>query len=515
MDLHDFRERAKVIISNPGFTYQQRKHNLALLAEELIEYPPVSEEAKAAYDEKVICDLFEGNAPYRPRYILPDYEKALREGVNFLELDPPQSLPEALNFLTILYNHVPSITGFPVYLGNVDKLLEPFCEGVSDADLYQQLKLFWRGVDRMLSDAFTHANLGPEDSRVGRMIFQIERELKQVVPNLTLKYDPKITPDEFLIEGIKTAFAVGKPHFGNHPMMRADLGEDYGVVSCYNSLKIAGGSHTLVRLNLRKTVENHTGSLAEYLENTLPHYVELALQVMEARIRYLVEESRFFEHDFLAQEGLIDLKNFSAMFGIFGMSEAVNLLMEREGKEGKYGHDSEANQLSYQITDLIREILDQRPVPYCEGNGGRVYFHSQSGIDMDLQETAGTRLPYGEEPELFEHISAVAPHHHKFQSGISDIFHFEETVKYNPQAVVDIIKGAFAQGMREFTFNLADGEFVRITGYLVRRSDIEIYEKEKRSRYSSTVLGATAVANQGILTRKRRVINNEQSPRTR
>ncbi len=512
MSLKEFRYRAEQIVVDPGLTYQQRRHNMALLAEELIEYPPLGEEAKQALDDRIICDLFEGHAPYRARYILPDYEKAFQQGSEFLELEPPTNLAEALNFLTILYSQVPSITGFPVYLGDVDRLLTPYITEISDQDLYQQLKLFWRAADRMLPDGFVHANLGPEDTKIGRMILRIERELKQVVPNLTLKYDPTVTTDELLLEAVQTVFAVGKPHFANHPMMVGDLGERYAVVSCYNSLKIGGGSHTLTRLNLKDTVVRHSGDTGEYLQRTLPHYVELTLQVMEARIKYLVEEARFFEHDFLAQEGLIELEKFSAMFGIFGLAEAVNLLLEREGRRVKYGQNEEANQLSYQITDRIAQILAERSLPYCQGNGGRAFFHSQSGIDLDIEVTAGTRIPYGEEPDLYEHISAVAPHHCKFQAGISDIFHFERPVVNNPQAIIDVIKGAFRQGMREFTFNLADGEFVRITGYLVRRSDLVKYEENKRSRYDSTVLGSNAVKNQGIFQRKRRVINNEQNP---
>ncbi len=508
--------KARQIINNPDLTYQQRRHNLALLAEELLEYPPVSEEALKALDKGIICDLFEGNAPYRPRYVLPDYEKALKQGSTFLELDPPTDLAEAINFLTIMYAHVPSITGFPVYLGDIDRLLTPFAEGVIDEDLYKQLKLFWRGVDRMLTDAFVHANVGPVDTRIGRMIFQIERELKQVVPNLTLKYDPKITSDELLLEGVKTVLAVGKPHFANHQMNVEELGEQYAVVSCYNTLKIGGGAHTLVRLNLKRTVDNHTGDLQSYLEKTLPHYVELTLQIIEARCKYLVEEAKFFEHDFLAVEGLIDLNRFSAMFGIFGLAETVNLLMESQGKSAIYGQNEEANQLSYQITDIIAQILRDRPVAYCEGNYGRAFFHSQSGIDLDLDATAGSRIPIGDEPEdLFKHIMAVAPHHRKFNAGVSDIFNFEKTVKNNPEAVKDIIKGAFKQGMRDFTLNVAEGEFVRVTGYLVRRSDLEQFDKENRSRYDSTVLGYNAIANQGLLNRKRRVISNEQTPGTR
>lgn len=512
MDIHEIKSRIERTISDPGLTYHQRVHQLALLAEEMIDYPTLGADAKEALEARVICDLFEGNAPYRPRYILPDYEVALRHGSQFLELDPPTDLAEALNVLTILYSQVPSITGFPVYLGDIDRLLTPFAEGVEDAELYKQLKLFWRAVDRMLPDAFVHANVGPADTRVGRMILQIERELKQVVPNLTLKYDPAQTSDELLLEAVKTVFAVGKPHFANHPMMVQDLGEKYAVVSCYNSLKVGGGSHTLTRLNLKETVQRHVGDIEQYLRDTLPHYVELTLQVMEARIRYLVEQVRFFEHDMLAQEGLISLDRFAAMFGIYGLAEAVNLLMERAGKTGRYGHADDANQLSYAITDRIAQQLKERKLPYCEGNGGYAFFHSQSGIDLDLGVTAGTRIPIGDEPELYQHIMAVAPHHCKFSAGVSDIFHFDNTVVNNPAAAMDIIKGAFRQGMRDFTFNLADSEFVRVTGYLVRRSDVEQYRREQRSRYSSTVLGSNAIENQGILQRKKRVVSHEQNP---
>ena len=82
------------------------------------------------------------------------------------------------------------------------------------------------------------------------------------------------------------------------------------------------------------------------------------------------------------------------------------------------------------------------------------------------------------EPEVFEHICAVAPNHDCFASGVSDIFHVEDTARRNPTAVVDIIRGAFAEGMRDFTFNLDGNEFIRITGYLVRKSDLAAIESD-------------------------------------
>ena len=50
----------------------------------------------------------------------------LKKAVKFLELPAPKNLDEALDGLLILYSHVPSITTFPVYIGRLDMLLDPF-----------------------------------------------------------------------------------------------------------------------------------------------------------------------------------------------------------------------------------------------------------------------------------------------------------------------------------------------------------------------------------------------------
>ena len=197
-----------------------------------------------------------------------------------------------------------------------------------------------------------------------------------------------------------------------------------------------------------------------------------SLTEAEARIRALVD-SGFFDHHFLATEGLVDIERFSAMFGIFGLAECVDDFMARQGRpDAHYGHDQAANVASYRITERLAELVAARPLPYCSGGGGYAYLHSQSGIDLDLEVTAGTRLPIGTEPGLREHIAACAPHHRLFPAGISDIFHVDETVRGNPRAMVDVVRGALGVGMRDFTFNLADNEFIRITGYLVRKSDL-------------------------------------------
>src|SRR3954470_14525105 len=161
METFELRSLARQVVDDPALTYRQRVQQLAGLAENALEPPAVSEACARALDKRIICDMYEGNAPYRPRYVLPDYAVALRAGSVFLGLPPATDLEEALAFLLILYTHVPSITGYPVYLGDLDTLLAPYVDGVGDADLYRRLRLFWISLDRMFPDAFTHTDLGP------------------------------------------------------------------------------------------------------------------------------------------------------------------------------------------------------------------------------------------------------------------------------------------------------------------------------------------------------------------
>lgn len=511
--MDSFRDEAETLVTSHALGYDQRLRRLASLAQDALSYPSLSPLCAEALDARVICDMYEGHRPITPRYVLPDYARALRNGVAYLELEPPESLDDALSFLTILYSHVPSVTTYPVYLGDLDALLEPFVPAdLPDAELDAKLRRFWIQLDRMLPDAFVHANVGPSDGRVVRSVWRVERSLRQVVPNLTLKVTPD-TPDDLIEDAVRTVFVTGKPHFVNHPMMVADHGEEYAVVSCYNSLKTRGGAHSLVRLNLKEAVARHVGGLDTFCAEALPHWVELTCELGEARIRSLVEDQGFFSSHFLATEGLIDIDRFSLMFGVFGLAECVNELMARGGVEARYGHDERANAASWAITRRIAELVAERPLPYCGGGGGFAYLHSQSGIDLDLATTAGTRIPIGDEPGLREHIAACAPHHALFPAGISDIFHVEETVQANPRAMVDVIRGAFSVGMRDFTFNLDSNEFIRITGYLVRKSDL-VGVEEHGARHSSDYLAATAEVNHTVTTRAvKRVLATELSPK--
>ena len=158
----------------------------------------VSEGVSKAMEEGVICDMFEGHAPFKPRYVLPDYAKFLKQGSDYLELEPATDFDDALNLLTIIYHHVPSVTNIPVYLGQLDDVLLPYVGTLSEAEIYTKLKRFWIMLDRTLPDAFMHVNIGPTDNVICRTILRVDAELKQIAPNLTFMYDANITPDDLL-----------------------------------------------------------------------------------------------------------------------------------------------------------------------------------------------------------------------------------------------------------------------------------------------------------------------------
>lgn len=486
------------VVDDPTLTYRQRIQALAIAAENALDPPLVSPACAEALDKRIICDMYEGAAPHRPRYTLPDYDRALFDGSAFLELEAPRTFDDATTFLLAMYGNVPSITGYPVWFGDVDRLLEPFAASLDDDQLHAKLRRFWVLLDRLFPDAFAHANLGPADGRVTRAALAVHREVRQVVPNLTLRVDPTLTPSSLLVDAMRTVAAVAQPHLVNHPMMVHDLGPRYGVVSCYNSLLVGGGAHTLVRLNLKEAALRHRGPSDRFVHDTLLTYAELTAELIAARVRHLVERARFFEHSWLAREGLLSLDRFTAMFGVVGLAEAVEHLLALDGTPGRYGADAHADELAQGIVRELATVVGELELPYCDGTGGRALLHSQAGLEADLGLTAGARIRPGAEPQLYRHVAAVAPNHRWFTSGVSDIMRVDDTLAANPQAGVDLATGALAAGMRDVTFEVAGGEFVRITGYLARRADIAAVSADVGVRHSSSVLGAGSFHHQHL-----------------
>lgn len=218
------QQRCQQIVTSPVLSPEQKRHFLALEAENNLPYPQLPAEARRALDEGVICDMFEGHAPYKPRYVLPDYARFLANGSEWLELEGAKDLDDALSLLTILYHHVPSVTSMPVYLGQLDALLQPYVRILTQDEIDVRIKRFWRYLDRTLPDAFMHANIGPSDSPITRAILRADAELKQVSPNLTFIYDPEITPDDLLLEVAKNICECSKPHiaYGSAQTCRHD-----------------------------------------------------------------------------------------------------------------------------------------------------------------------------------------------------------------------------------------------------------------------------------------------------
>lgn len=512
------QDKLMQIVTSPQLSPKQKSNYLALEAEASLPYMPISDEVKTAMKDGVICDMFEGHTPFKPRYVLPDYVRYLEQGSEYLELVPAQNLDEALNALTILYHHVPSVTNIPVYLGQLDDILMPFVEGMDADVLYRKLKLFWIMLDRTLPDAFMHVNIGPTDNIVCRTLLRIDAELKQVAPNLTFMYDPAVTPDELLQIAATNICQCSKPHIANYPLHASAFDKrGFGIVSCYNALPLAGGANTLVRLNLKEVALKAT-SINDFFERVLPYYCSLTFELIEARSAFLHQESHFFD-SFLVKEQLIDESRFAPMFGIYGMAEAVNILQAQMTSETDkssqlnkptgYGHSMDANQLGYRISAALDTIVKSTPVTY--GYHGRALLHSQGGISLDKDVTPGVRIPYGTEPNPIAHIQALAQHHQYYTAGISDILTIDETIKSNPQAMFQLCKAALELGFREFTANVVSNDLMRVTGYMVKRSDIEAF-KQRGSRLNTTGLGAEAAQNTGILQRQARVIAHEHSP---
>lgn len=502
--------RCQQIATSSTLTPAQKRHFLALEAENSLPYPPLAKEARAALDEGTICDMFEGHAPYKPRYVLPDYAKFLANGSQWLELEGATDLDDALSMLTILYHHVPSVTSMPVWLGQLDVILQPYVRILTQEEIDIRIKRFWRYLDRTLPDAFMHANIGPADTPVTRAILRADAELKQVAPNLTFIYDPDMTPDDLLLEVAKNICECSKPHIANGPKNDKIFTKGgYGVVSCYNSLPLSGGGSTLVRLNL-KAIAERSSSIEDFFTRQLPHYCQQQIAIIDARCDFLYSQSGFFENNFLVAEGLIDPQRFAPMFGMYGLAEAVNTLCERAGLSARYGKNEEANALGYRISEQLATFVANTPVKH--GWNNRAMLHAQSGISSDTDTTPGARLPYGDEPDPITHLLTVAPHHAWYTAGISDILTLDETVKRNPQAVVQLCLGAFKAGMREFTANVSGNDLVRVTGYMVRLSDLEKFRAEG-SRTNTTWLGEEAARNTHILERQPRVVSHEQQMR--
>lgn len=285
-------------------------------------------------------------------------------------------------------------------------------------------------------------------------------------------------------------------------MFRSELGDSYVIASCYNGLLEGGGSYTLSRLILGNIARRADG-IADFQQRVFPWVMEVMARYMDERIRFIVEKSGFFESSFLVREGFIRRESFTAMFGMVGLAEAVNVLMEKEGKPFRYGRDAEADALGVAIMEQLAAFNNAHQAPYCEATGGHFLLHAQVGLAQDHGVTPGTRIPIGQEPEeLVEHLKHMSLFHKYFPSGTGDIFPVDLTVHQNPAFLLDILRGAFASDIRYLSFYGSDSDVIRVTGYLVKRSEMETLDSGLNVRQNTTGLGLGAAKNGRILSRR-------------
>lgn len=470
------------IIKSPSMTTQQKLVSLGNISERI--FSPVdllgyTEEELGYIENQMICDLNEGYAIYRPRYIVPNYEVYVKNGVDFLDLPIPTDLDEVLDGLLILYSHVPSVTSFPVFIGHLDRLMEPFITDNEEED-YKKIKRFLNHIDKTITDSFCHADIGPYDTKAGRLILRAVIELENPTPNMTMRYDKDKTTREFAEMAAKACLLVSKPSFSNDVYYNNDLG-DHALCSCYNALPFGGGSYTLSRLRLG-TIAKAVDSLNELTTELLPKVTKHALNIMDKRAKFIVEESNFFESSFLQSEGFIHQDNFTGMFAIIGLADAVNRVLTLEGIDETFGKSDRGDEIGHMIMESIQKVVDNHHTKYAKRTNNRYLLHAQVGAslhDEDYDNTPAHRVKVGQEPNLVEHLKHSAPFHKYFPSGTGDLFAFDNTYVDHPDAVVDIIDGAFASGYRYITTYLKNTDLIRVTGYLVKKSEVEKLKNNK------------------------------------
>ena len=246
----------------------------------------------------------------------------------------------------------------------------------------------------------------------------------------------------------------------------------------------------------------------DFINNELPRYIDLQLEYMDKRVKFCVEESNFFKSNFLVTEGFVKQENFTGMFGLVGLAECVNHLLHIEDKKKGFGLNKEATQLGLKIIEVIEKRVNEHVAPYCDAFGHRYRLHAQVGIDTDgMEDSPGTRIPIFAEPNILEQLKVNEMFHPYFPTGTGDIFKFEETYEKTPEAVLPIIKGSLNNGLRYFSGYLENCDVVRVTGYLVKKSEIEKLNQKKQSLNNVTVFGKGA--QDGAHALDRRIVRHD------
>jgi len=230
---------------------------------------------------------------------------------------------------------------------------------------------------------------------------------------------------------------------------------------------------------------------------------------MDKRISYIVEKSNFFESSFLLHEGFLKRENFTGMFAIVGLADAVNNLLEKEGISETFGKSSRGDEIATSIMEKLQEVNNAHRGVYSERTGDRYLLHAQVGASLDEEDKNNTpahRVKVGQEPALLEQLKQSAPFHKYFPSGTGDLYAFDQTYEDHLDALLDIIEGAFALGYRYITTYEKNTDLIRVTGYLVKKSEVEKARRGEAVLQDTTWFGSGTDENAQVFDRTLRTM---------
>ena len=104
---------------------------------------------------------------------------------------------------------------------------------------------------------------------------------------------------------------------------------------------------------------------------------------------------------------------------------------------------------------------------------------------------------------IYDQISIQSELQEYFDAGASDIYEFDKTAKENIIGVKCIVNGAMKKGLKVMAINSSDSELTRITGFLVKKSDISKIKEGIDLREDTVSICHRCIENLGILNRKR------------
>jgi hypothetical protein len=149
------------------------------------------------------------------------------------------------------------------------------------------------------------------------------------------------------------------------------------------------------------------------------------------------------------------------------------------------------------------EFIDNRvksfKSKYGKAMNNRFLLHAQ--IESTAETTAGVRIANGQELPIYAHLRHSGLFHKYFPSGVSDHFPFDSTAINNPDAILDIFKGGFEVGARYLSSYRQDGDLVRVSVYLVKKSDLERLKNGFHVNYGNIRYGKEQILNHNILDR--------------